>query len=124
MVESVGDQADQVVRVRDAYYTELAVRAAPHLDGSAQRQWLGRLDEEVLNLRAVLDSTGSPRLVEALTWFWYLRGRHQEGYRHTKGTAWGSGFAMLAGAVHIDSTEFPTPGHAGSWRTPACASGT
>ncbi|MEU7896158.1 BTAD domain-containing putative transcriptional regulator [Nonomuraea sp. NPDC049152] len=101
------DQDDPVIRVRDAYYTELAVRAAPHLYGSAQRQWLGRLDEEVLNLRAVLDSAGSPRLVEALTWYWYLRGRHQEGYRHTKGTAWGSGFAMLAGAGRIDSTEFP-----------------
>ncbi|MFE3454582.1 BTAD domain-containing putative transcriptional regulator [Nonomuraea sp. NPDC059194] len=101
------DQDDPVVRARDAYYIELAERAAPHLYGSAQRQWLGRLDEEVLNLRAVLDSAGSPRLVEALTWYWYLRGRHQEGYRHTKGTAWGSGFAMLAGAGRTDSTEFP-----------------
>ncbi|WP_433249497.1 BTAD domain-containing putative transcriptional regulator [Streptosporangium sp. CA-135522] len=101
------DRDDPVIGLRDAYYTELAVRAAPHLYGSAQRHWLGRLDEEVLNLRAVLDSGGSTRLVEALTWYWYLRGRHQEGYRHTKGTAWGAGFAMLAGAGRTEVKEFP-----------------
>ncbi|MEU4700549.1 BTAD domain-containing putative transcriptional regulator [Nonomuraea dietziae] len=101
------EQDDPVFGLRDAYYTELAVRAAPHLYGSAQRQWLVRLDEEALNLRAVLDSAGSPRLVEALTWYWYLRGRHQEGYRHTKGTAWGSGFALLAGAGRTDDIDFP-----------------
>ncbi|MGV9772043.1 hypothetical protein [Streptosporangium sp. NPDC003464] len=55
----------------------------------------------------MLDSAESPRLVEALTWYWYLRGRYQEGYRHTKGTAWGSGFALLAGAGRTGGTEFP-----------------
>ncbi|MGC7101258.1 BTAD domain-containing putative transcriptional regulator [Amycolatopsis lurida] len=99
---------ERTFRLRDEYYTALAERARPHLHGHTQREWLRRLDDEVLNLRAV---TGSRRLAEALTWFWYMRGRHREGHRYlaavSKGSAWETGFAMLAGARRAAATEFP-----------------
>ncbi|MFI6388941.1 AfsR/SARP family transcriptional regulator [Nonomuraea sp. NPDC050540] len=81
---------DPLFARRDAYYTDLADRARPHLYGHAQREWLARLDEEMTNLRAV--DTG-----ERLAWYLYLRGRHTEAYRLTRGTAWEPGFAMLLG---------------------------
>ncbi|MBB5850282.1 BTAD domain-containing putative transcriptional regulator [Amycolatopsis umgeniensis] len=100
------DADASVFELRDRYYTGLAERAAPHLYSGGQRQWLARLDEEDLNLRAVLDRAAPSRLVQALTWYWYLRGRHQEGYRRTKGTAWGAGFALLSGAGRVEGPVF------------------
>ncbi|NRQ37361.1 AfsR/SARP family transcriptional regulator [Nonomuraea sp. NN258] len=97
---------------RDAYYLDLAERAEPHLYGPAQRDWLRRLDDETLNLRAVLDRAASPRvtsrLAGALAWYWYLRGRHREAHRSlsraldsgqadARTSAWEAGFAMLIG---------------------------
>lgn len=102
---------DRAFRLRDEYYTGLAERARPHLYGHAQREWLRTLDDEVANLRAVTESTRSSRLAEALTWYWYLRGRHREGHRHlaavSRGSAWEIGFAMLVGARRAEVTEFP-----------------
>ncbi|MCX4661618.1 BTAD domain-containing putative transcriptional regulator [Streptomyces uncialis] len=67
------------------YYVEWAERAEPRLRGHAQRDWLRRLDAETANLRTALDGlargTGEDaaelalRLVNALSWYWYLRGR-------------------------------------------------
>ncbi|WP_246212864.1 AfsR/SARP family transcriptional regulator [Streptomyces abyssomicinicus] len=104
---------DPVFDRRDLYYTELAEQAAPHLHGPAQRQWLERLDTEVPNLRATLEHTTDPapalRLVDALAWYWYLRGTHREGHafitavlalpgaRCSRTAAWEAGFAMLTG---------------------------
>lgn len=99
---------ERTIELRDEYYTGLAERARPHLHGPAQRDWLRRLDDEVLNLRAV---TGSRRLAEALTWYWYLRGRLREGHRHlaavSGGSAWEAGFAMLVGERRAEVAEFP-----------------
>ncbi|MFI6293918.1 BTAD domain-containing putative transcriptional regulator [Nonomuraea sp. NPDC050790] len=81
---------DPLFARRDTYYTGLAERARPHLYGHAQREWLARLDEETPNLRAV--DTG-----DRLAWYLYLRGRHTEAHRLTRGTAWEPGFAMLLG---------------------------
>ncbi|MFC8078858.1 BTAD domain-containing putative transcriptional regulator [Streptomyces sp. NPDC057307] len=71
-----------------AYYLELAERAEPHLRGHEQRRWLRRLDAENANMRAALDSAVQAgdaecalRLVNALTWYWYLRGRNNEARR-------------------------------------------
>ncbi|MFB4269679.1 BTAD domain-containing putative transcriptional regulator [Nonomuraea sp. GTA35] len=104
---------DPVFQRRDLYYTELAERAGPHLHGPAQRQWLDRLDTEAPNLRATLEHTTDPvlalRLVDALAWYWYLRGRHREGRASlaaalalpgaqcSRTAAWETGFAMLTG---------------------------
>ncbi|WP_338071300.1 BTAD domain-containing putative transcriptional regulator [Actinomadura bangladeshensis] len=105
--------ADPVFQRRDRYYTELAEQAGPHLHGPAQRQWLDRLDAETPNLRATLehttDSALALRLVDALAWYWYLRGRHREGRaaiaaamalpgaRCPRTVAWEAGFTMLTG---------------------------
>jgi predicted ATPase/DNA-binding SARP family transcriptional activator len=100
------------------YYTNLAERAAPHLRGHDQRSWLRRLDTEAANLRNALDSAlqdnddDAVRMVNALAWYWFLRGRLTEARRaldealalgHGSATAratamaWQSGFTVLAG---------------------------
>lgn len=70
------------------HHTDLAERAALRLHDRGQRGWLVRLDREVLNLRAALDhatTSGAPelalRLVNALSWYWHLRGRIGEAVR-------------------------------------------
>ncbi|MFI7611096.1 BTAD domain-containing putative transcriptional regulator [Nonomuraea terrae] len=104
---------DPAFQRRDLHYTELAEQARPHLHGPAQRRWLDRLDTEAPNLRAALEHTTDRalalRLVEALAWYWYLRGRHREGRasfaaamalpgaRSPRARAWEAGFAMLTG---------------------------
>ena len=74
-------------RHRD-YYLALAERAEPFLRGPEQRRWLRRLDAEAANLRAVLDhcvaeraAAAGLRLVNALAWYWVLRGRLTEARR-------------------------------------------
>jgi predicted ATPase/DNA-binding SARP family transcriptional activator len=101
------------------YYTGLAERAAPHLRGHDQRSWIRRLDAETANLRRSLDSAAQDhaaaaalRLVNALAWYWFLRGRLTEARRaldealslehgpaaaRATATAWQSGFTALAG---------------------------
>ncbi|WP_395575810.1 BTAD domain-containing putative transcriptional regulator [Streptomyces sp. BK79] len=71
-----------------AYYTELARTATPHLRGPGQRTWLARLDAENANLRWALEGALEPadaahalRLVDALAWYWVLRGRLGEARR-------------------------------------------
>ncbi|HEX2316069.1 MAG TPA: BTAD domain-containing putative transcriptional regulator [Thermomonospora sp.] len=66
------------------YYTDLAVRAEPLLRGREQRHWLRRLDIECANLRAALERASASdalSLVNALAWYWYLRGRLGEARR-------------------------------------------
>ncbi|WP_073459041.1 BTAD domain-containing putative transcriptional regulator [Pseudonocardia thermophila] len=96
-----------------------AERSASGLRGAAQRMWLDRLDADAANLRAALDTAvergaAEPalRLVLALTWYWFLRGRLAEGIRALKtaldlpggpaarrgaAAAWLAGFGALAG---------------------------
>ncbi|MFI0409219.1 BTAD domain-containing putative transcriptional regulator [Actinomadura sp. 3N508] len=104
---------DPAFQRRDVYYTELAEQAGPHLHGPDQRRWLDLLDTEAANLRAVLahtaDSALALRLVNALSWYWILRGRHREGRaciaaalalpgaRSPRLAAWEAGYAMLTG---------------------------
>jgi predicted ATPase/DNA-binding SARP family transcriptional activator len=81
----------ELTRLRERhgrYYVALAERAAPQLRGPGQREWLDRLDAETGNLRATLeaatrdrDATLALRLVNALAWYWLLRGRLGEGTR-------------------------------------------
>ncbi|NUW43516.1 AfsR/SARP family transcriptional regulator [Nonomuraea rhodomycinica] len=68
------------IRERHArHYTELAVRA--ELRGPRQVEWLERLDLETANLRLALAGPEPLRLVNALAWYWYLRGRLGEARR-------------------------------------------
>ncbi len=77
-----------VRRRHHRYYTELAEQAEPLLYGVDQRQWLERLDAEAANLRTALDGSiregaadRALRLVNALAWYWFLRGRLAEAGR-------------------------------------------
>ncbi|MGP4099977.1 BTAD domain-containing putative transcriptional regulator [Nonomuraea sp. KM90] len=69
-----------LIRERHArYYTALAERA--DLRGAGQREWLSRLDAESANLRLALAGAEALRLVNALAWYWILRGRLREARR-------------------------------------------
>ncbi|MGP3957447.1 BTAD domain-containing putative transcriptional regulator [Nonomuraea sp. 3N208] len=71
---------DDLIRARHArYYTELAERA--HLRGPRQREWFARLDAERANLRLALAGPDGLRLVNALAWYWILRGSLSEARR-------------------------------------------
>ncbi|MET8157828.1 BTAD domain-containing putative transcriptional regulator [Sphaerisporangium sp. NPDC005289] len=99
------------------YYTALAESAEPHLYGPEQGRWLRRLDAEAANLRAALDSAlcerdagVALRLVNALTWYWFLRGRLDEARR------------SLRAALAATAESPPAPTAADS-RAPSGASG-
>ncbi|MFI6598983.1 BTAD domain-containing putative transcriptional regulator [Nonomuraea sp. NPDC050536] len=91
------------------YYTELAERA--DLRGHGQRQWLQRLDAESANLRLATRGPYALRLVNALAWYWFLRGRLGEARRTLAAvlerggqaeevalaTVWHAGIAMSVG---------------------------
>lgn len=76
-------QATQTRHV--SWCLELAERADPQLVRHDARVWLRRLEPEAANLRAalerasVIDSDVALRLAAALTFFWLLRGRLDEG---------------------------------------------
>jgi predicted ATPase/DNA-binding SARP family transcriptional activator len=98
-----------------AYYTWLAETARPALYGGEQGRWLRVLDEESANLRTALDravATGqldvAERLVDALAWYWFLRGRHVEAVRSLEAVsesarlaAWRVGFRYLVGDSEV-----------------------
>ncbi|WP_329423868.1 winged helix-turn-helix domain-containing protein [Streptosporangium sp. NBC_01495] len=108
-------------RRHGGYYAALAERAEPHLRGHEQNRWLRRLDAETANLRVALehaahddDSELALRLVNALAWYWILRGRLGEGRRalasalalghpaDEAGSAeWGTAEAWLAGTTML-----------------------
>ncbi|WP_219461787.1 BTAD domain-containing putative transcriptional regulator [Nonomuraea rhizosphaerae] len=84
-------EAGETERVRQAHaacYAALAARAEPFLYGHDQREWLLRLDAESANTRTALDTAigagdtaTALTLVNALAWYWILRGRLAEGRR-------------------------------------------
>lgn len=106
------------------YFVELALRARPMLHSSEQRHWLARLDDESADLRVAVEASlthgrvgDALRLVNALTWYWMLRGRLTEAIRaldaaiaaadrdgapeptadHADALAYRAGFALLTG---------------------------
>jgi predicted ATPase/DNA-binding SARP family transcriptional activator len=119
------DEAGERGRVRqrhDGYYTELAERAVTHLDGRAQRKWLECLDRETPNIRRALEGAVQERqperalrVVNAMAWYWFLRGRLGEARRslnmalavaggtdaaaHARALAWRIGIAALVGDI-------------------------
>jgi len=71
-------------RRHTAYYVSLAEQAEPHLRGRDQQLWLSRLDLESANMRLALQHASPAsalRLVNAMAWYWYLRGRLSEARR-------------------------------------------
>jgi predicted ATPase/DNA-binding SARP family transcriptional activator len=127
-------EAGETERIRERhgrYYTSLAERAEQGLYGSDQREWLRRLDAETANLRSALDHATTHgdaeralRLVVALTWYWFLRGRLVEAAHRlrtataldgeapamlrARAAAWQAGIGCLLG-------ERPDPATAPLW---------
>ncbi|MFK4089359.1 BTAD domain-containing putative transcriptional regulator [Kribbella sp. NPDC020789] len=91
------------------YYVELAESA--RLFGGEQNRWLRLLDADAANLRTALDravATGqsalAERLVDAMAWFWFLRGRTAEAVRSldavpdsARAGVWRTGFRYVQG---------------------------
>ncbi|MCX5226044.1 BTAD domain-containing putative transcriptional regulator [Streptomyces sp. NBC_00233] len=87
--------AGETEAVRDrhlTHYLRLAEDAEPALRGPGQRRRLAHLDAETSNLRAALDralaapgtarnAEAALRLVDALAWYWIMRGRLGEALR-------------------------------------------
>jgi predicted ATPase/DNA-binding SARP family transcriptional activator len=114
------------MRLRHAvYYVELAERADPLLRSAEQHSWLERLDVESANLRRALETLTQQgnsvlglRLVSAMVWYWFLRGRIGEARRSLRealaiqgdgprayAVAWQAGLAVLAGET-VDPSAF------------------
>jgi predicted ATPase/DNA-binding SARP family transcriptional activator len=84
-------EAGETAAVRAAFvrtYTELAEDENERLRGPDQRRCLERLDAETVNLRRALDlavagnaAGHALRLVNAMAWYWFLRGRLTEARR-------------------------------------------
>ncbi|WP_328955946.1 BTAD domain-containing putative transcriptional regulator [Kitasatospora purpeofusca] len=84
-------EARSTRRRHRVHFTELAERAEPRLHGPEQHRWLERLDREGANLRGALadaatadgdrDTGLAVRQVNALSWYWFLRGRLDEARR-------------------------------------------
>ncbi|MFB7354358.1 BTAD domain-containing putative transcriptional regulator [Streptomyces gardneri] len=126
-LERLRDEGEtEAVRERHlAYYLRVAEEAGPALRGPDQRRRLAHLDAETPNLRAALDralaATGGAgpgagaalRLVDALAWYWIMRGRLGEALRS----------ATAALRAHPAGGEAEAPGLAalrarvGVWRT-------
>ncbi|MGW0561616.1 BTAD domain-containing putative transcriptional regulator [Streptomyces sp. NPDC003016] len=115
-------EAEDVRERHSLYYTELAFRAQPLLRGPGQQRQLRRLDQESANLRrafACAVQRGAAdqvlRTVNALAWYWVLRGRLAEARRaldtalaaapaqltpeRALAMAWQTGIALLEGTA-------------------------
>jgi tetratricopeptide (TPR) repeat protein len=76
-------ETDGLRRRHAEWFLAFAERAEPYLDGRAEQvEWLGRLEEDVANIR---EAIGQPdlagRFVVALRFFWAKRGYAAEGRR-------------------------------------------
>ncbi|GLW05779.1 SARP family transcriptional regulator [Microtetraspora sp. NBRC 13810] len=102
LLERLHDAGEEE-RVRERHsrhYTDLAERARPHLHGPGQREWLERLDLEAANMRQALAEAlrrrageRALRLVNALSWYWFLRGQLGEARRSLEKALGGAGDA-------------------------------
>ncbi|MFI0975732.1 AfsR/SARP family transcriptional regulator [Streptomyces sp. NPDC021093] len=79
---------DHLRRAHLRHYTQLAEQAESRLRGGDQQRWLRRLDAEAANMRTALDTAAATgeaplarRLVRAMAWYWFLRGRLTEAKR-------------------------------------------
>ncbi|MFI0484022.1 BTAD domain-containing putative transcriptional regulator [Actinomadura sp. 9N215] len=111
---------EDVRRAHGRHYLDLAERAERHLYGHDQATWLRTLDTEAANVRTALDAAVAARapeealrLVNALAWYWFLRGRLTEALRsldaalaldggppgpRARALTWRAGLAVLKGA--------------------------
>jgi predicted ATPase len=113
-------ELEQVRLRHHRHYAALAERARSELYGPNQKLWLKRLDDETGNLRSALDGAVADgdaelalQVVDALAWYWLLRGRLGEARRSIEAAfalsneapqelrarvaAWRAGFSFLQG---------------------------
>ncbi|WP_395106501.1 BTAD domain-containing putative transcriptional regulator [Actinomadura sp. SCN-SB] len=104
-------EREETLERHHRYYVELAERAEPYLFGRDQDHHLRLLDTEAANFRVALDGPDGLRLANALTWYWFLRGRLSEAVRSldaviptggvpaalARAKAWRAGFGILMG---------------------------
>ncbi|MGW5383380.1 BTAD domain-containing putative transcriptional regulator [Nocardia sp. NPDC003963] len=81
-------EADSLRAVRNEYYVALAEKAHAQLRSVDQRHWLAVLDAEYTNLLSAVEDSArrgdagvALRLVCAMAWYWFLRGRIGAGIR-------------------------------------------
>ncbi|MFD9893430.1 BTAD domain-containing putative transcriptional regulator [Amycolatopsis sp. NPDC059027] len=128
---------DAVRRRHADYYLGLAERSGGGLRGREQRRWLRRLDADTANLRAALENLaawGEPdralRMANALTWYWFLRGRLTEAIRSLRtalalpggdpaaradARAMLTGIGILAGEKADQAADGTTPSTRAKW---------
>ncbi|MBA6439920.1 MULTISPECIES: BTAD domain-containing putative transcriptional regulator [Streptomyces] len=125
-------EARQLATCHLNHYVSLAERARPRLHGSDQRRWLLVLDAESANFQRALEEarrTGQAhpalRLANALTWYWFLRGRLGEALRamatalaidgpapesiRAEARTWYSGLGLLLGKCSVDLPRATEP---------------
>jgi predicted ATPase/class 3 adenylate cyclase len=112
-LEEAGE-ADEARHEHAAYFTQLAERIAPDLQGPRPLKARDQLDADLDNMRAALAWSLDPagrgtgrseiglRLCQALSWFWYAFGYQQEGrgWLRQATEAAGQGGPELAGPLH------------------------
>ncbi|MEV6956920.1 BTAD domain-containing putative transcriptional regulator [Streptomyces sp. NPDC051183] len=85
---AAADEADAraTARRHAAHYLDLAEEAEPRMRSAEQLPWIRRVETELDNLRAALETSltapdpeAAQRLVFALGWFWWLRNYRNEG---------------------------------------------
>ncbi|WP_433330350.1 BTAD domain-containing putative transcriptional regulator [Spirillospora sp. CA-294931] len=102
-------EEEAIRRGHARYYTELAERAAAELRGPGQRRWLERLDLDAAEPGAALEHADGAlglRLVNALAWYWFLRGRFNE-----------AGRALATALALPGRADAAARAEAESWRT-------
>jgi predicted ATPase/DNA-binding SARP family transcriptional activator len=141
-------ELDEIRQRHRLYYTDVAERAEPHLYGPRQHEWLLRIDADGANFRSALDGAVQAgdaalalRLVNALAWYWFLRGRLAEAARsfqaalgipgdtppsaRASAIAWHTGISFLLGDTkdwqHRHASALRLYGEAGDLRSRARA---
>jgi predicted ATPase/DNA-binding SARP family transcriptional activator len=131
LLESVADygrarlhearEGEAIRRRHRRYYTELAERVAQRLHGPEQRHQLLLLDAETANVRCAFDDAvrngavqDALRLVNAMTWYWFLRGRLREAGRWLDTALTAAGGTEAAGDPE---SVAPLRAQAQAWRT-------
>ncbi|TDD54970.1 AfsR/SARP family transcriptional regulator [Nonomuraea terrae] len=117
---------ERVRRAHAYYYVAFTERTDPLLRGADQQRRLRLLDAESANIRSALDSAAADgdghlmrRLVHAMAWYWFLRGRLSEAKRYLAIALALPGDSSGGGEGEADSAAGRVPDRSGTvaWHT-------